>query len=58
VLQTKEESEEDGNLIVESIERCFVVFVFTVQGPDVRRDQVEIILWNIVSKKSEKAWKL
>jgi hypothetical protein len=30
VLEAEEESEEDGDLIVEAVEWCLVVFVFSV----------------------------
>jgi hypothetical protein len=45
VLKTEEESEEDGDFIVETVEWCFIIFVFPVQGPDVGCDEVDIILW-------------
>jgi hypothetical protein len=44
VLKTKEEGEEDWDLIVEAIEWCFVVFVLAVQGPDVGCNKVEVVL--------------
>jgi hypothetical protein len=43
-LEAEEESEEDGDLIVEAVEWCFIIFVFAVQRPDVGCDEVDIIL--------------
>jgi hypothetical protein len=44
MLQTEEDCEENRDLIVESIEWCFVVLVLAVQGPDVGGNEVKIIL--------------
>ena len=44
MLEAKEHSEQDWDLIVQTVEGCFIVFVFAVQGPDIRRDEVEVVL--------------
>lgn len=44
VLEAEEEGEQDGDLIVEAVERRFVVLVLAVQWPDVGGDEVEVVL--------------
>ncbi len=44
MLKTEEHSEEDWDLVVQAVEWCFIVFVFAVQGPDIGRDEVEVVL--------------
>lgn len=44
MLETEQDREKNGNLIVQAVEWCFIVFVFAIQGPDVGGDQVEIVL--------------
>ena len=43
-MEAEEESEEDGDFIVEPVKWCFIFFVFSIQGPDVWCEEVEIIL--------------
>jgi hypothetical protein len=43
-LEAEKQSEENGDLIIEAVEWCFIVFVFSVQGPDVGCDEIDVIL--------------
>jgi hypothetical protein len=51
MLETEEQGEEDGDLIGESVEWRFIIFVLAIQGPDVGCDEVEIVLRMFVSVK-------
>ncbi len=44
MLKSQNDGEKDGNLIVEAIERCLIVLVFPVQGPDIGCDEIDVIL--------------
>lgn len=44
VLEAEEEGEEDGDLVVEAVEGCDVVFIFAVERPDVWGYEVHVIL--------------
>jgi hypothetical protein len=45
VLETKQEGEENGDLIIETIEWSFIVLVFPIERPYVWCDKVDIVLW-------------
>lgn len=49
MLEAEEEREEDGDFVVEAVERGDIVSVFAIQGPYVGRDEVDIILRKRVS---------
>jgi hypothetical protein len=44
VLETEKDGEKDWNLVVETVEGCFVLLAFPVQGPDVGGYEVEVVL--------------
>ena len=44
MLEPEEEGEEDGDFVVEAVEWGDIIFVLSVQGPDVWCDEVYIIL--------------
>jgi hypothetical protein len=44
MLQAEEKGEQDGNLVVEAVEWRVDPFVLAVQRPDVRGNQIQIVL--------------
>lgn len=44
MLQSQQQSQEDGNFVIEAVEWSFVVFVFAIQRPDIRGDEVQVVL--------------
>jgi hypothetical protein len=44
MLETKQQGEEDWDLVVEAVEWSDIVFVFAIQRPNVGSNKVDIIL--------------
>jgi hypothetical protein len=47
MLETEKKGQEDWNLIVKPVKWCFVIFVFSVERPDIGSDKIDIILSKI-----------
>lgn len=44
MLQTEQEGQEDGDFVVQAVERCFIVFVLAIERPYVWCNEVYVIL--------------
>jgi hypothetical protein len=44
MLQPQDERQQDGHLVIETIERWIRPFILLVERPDVWRDEIEIVL--------------
>ena len=44
MLKSQNDGKKNGNLIVKAIERSLIVLVYLVQGPNIGRDKIDVIL--------------